>query len=335
MLGLAAPFLAALALAQPAPAAPATGYLELSIPNRRDCVFDDEGVLYVTAGSQVVRYDTRSATYLTPFTLGGTLMGIDRSADGRALAVADTTTQGNFNRIFLVRTETGAAQAVSFPLAFYESGTYMVAWGSDGRILVTSNFAGSGWVPLRRYDPATGQTTVLGSVRQSTMLTPSASRATIGLAESNISSGPVHAYDVGQGALVASVNTSWFTFEVAVASDETHFLVPTYGGAFVYQRQGSTFTLVTTLGQYASYGPIGAVFSPTRERLYTAEYGSNGGVKVYDTATWQPLAVLDSYPFSWSGNGAMGPGRMEISPDGSLLAVSVANGVRLYRANAP
>jgi hypothetical protein len=334
MLAFAAPFLAAAAFVEPAPAAPVSTFVELPVPNRRDYAFDDAGVLYITAGPQIVRFDTHTGTYLAPFVLGGNLFGIDRSRDGRTLAVADETTQGSSTRIHLVRTETGAAQAVSFPQAFYESGTYMVAWGADDSILVTSSFAGSGWVPLRRYDPATGQTSVLASVRQDTMLTPSAGRETIGLVEANISSGPVHAYSVSQGAIVATVNTNWFTFEVAVAPDQVHFVVPTYGGAFVYARTGASFALVTTIGQYASHGPIAAVFSPTKRRLFTAEYGTNAGVKVYDVETWQELAVIDHYPFPWGGNGALGQGRMEVSADGTLLAVSVANGVRVYRVGA-
>jgi len=224
---------------------------------------------------------------------------------------------------------------VRFPQAFGETGTFMVAWGADDQILVSSSYGGSGWVPLRRYDPATLTTAVLGTVRQNTMLTPSADRQTIGLAESNISSGPVHAYSVSQGAIFATENTNWFTFEVAVSSAGNRFVVPTYNGAFVYELQGTSFVQQTTLGQYATYGPLSAVFSPTQPRLYTAEWGSVPGVKIYDTNTWQVLDTLDAYPFAWSGNFAMSSGRIEISPDGRLLVVAVNSGVRLYRCPGP
>jgi hypothetical protein len=311
-------------------------YVELAVPHRLDFTFDDAGILYITAGERIVRFDSTLGVYLTPFEVGGTLIGIDRSKDGHTLAVADLATQGGTNRIVLVDVATGQVETVSFPLDFFEGGTFMVAWGADDRVLVTSTFNGSGWVPLRRYDPATHHTDVLGSVRQSTMLTPNADRTTIGLAESNISSGPVHSYNVARGSIVASVDTNWFTFEVAVSTGADRFVVPTYGGAFVFDVSGSQFTTITTLGQYADHGPLSAVFSPTARRLYTAEwaFGAGAGVKVYDTVTWQQLDVLDDYPFQWGGNGSLNAGRIKISPTGRLIAVSVYGGVRLYRVGA-
>ena len=305
-------------------------YIELTISNRKDYVFDSNGILYITAGSAIQRYDTNAGAYLDPFLIGGNLIGIDISPDGQFLAVADVTTQGSNNRIFLVDTTTGDATEVSFKLAFGETGTFMVAWGADYRVLISSSFGGSGWVPLRRYDPILDETDTLPQVRQDTMLTASADRLTIGLAESNISSGPVHAYDVMAGALGAEVDLYWFTFEVAVSAQADQFVVPTYDGAFVYAYDGSSFQYETTLGKYANYGPVAAVFSPTANLLYTAEYGSQPGVKVYDTTTWDQVGTLDDYQFPWSGNFALGEGRMKVSPDGQWLVVSVKNGARIY-----
>ncbi len=318
-------------------AGPAFADQMLAIPGRTDFTFDSSGILYVTAGSDIVRYDTNAGGYLPTFPVGGSLVGIDLSPDGGTLAVADSTTQDGKDRIVLVDSGTGATTEKSFPLDFSEAGTYMVAWGADGRLLVTSRFAGSGWVPLRLYDPGTDTVTTLRTVRQDTMLTASADRSTIGLAESNISSGPVSAYDAGSGDVVGTVNTNWFTYEVAVSAVGDQFVVPTYNGAYVYDRAGSTFTLRTTLGQYATYGPVGAVYSPVAPYLFTAEYdnaGARSGVKVYDTSTFTQVASLDAYRFPWSGNHALGQGRMKISPDGGTLAVSVDGGIRVYDVSA-
>jgi hypothetical protein len=328
---LSSALLATVALIAAASPALAYDYTELTIANRRDYVFDANGILYITAGDSIQRYDTTAGAFLSPFVVGGNLIGIDLSPDGQWLAVADATTQGPNNRILLVDTGTGDVTEVSFELAFGEAGTYMVAWGADYQVLVTSLFAGSGWVPLRRYDPVSDQTTVLGSVRQDTMLTASADRLTIGLAEGNISNGPVHAYDVASGAISADVATGWFTFEVAVAPQRDQFVVPTYNGAYVYSYDGSSFQFETTLGQYASHGPVSAVFAPAGDVLYTAEYGGpQGGVKIYDTTTWAQVGMLDNYQFPWSGNGALGEGRIKVSPDGLWLVVSVQGGARLY-----
>src|SRR5688572_5265672 len=120
-------------------------FTPLNIANRTDYVFDKAGTLYIsTTGGNVVRYNTKTNSYLTPFAIGGSLAGIDLSPDGLTLAVADYSTQGANNRIHLVNTLTGVDTPVSFVRQSLESGTYMVAWGSDNQLLITSNFAGSG-----------------------------------------------------------------------------------------------------------------------------------------------------------------------------------------------
>lgn len=60
--------------------------------------------------------------------------------------------------IWLIDLPTGTAQKVTFPRAFSEGGTYSVAYAIDGALLISGTFEGSGWVPLRRNDPATGGT---------------------------------------------------------------------------------------------------------------------------------------------------------------------------------
>lgn len=310
------------------------GYVELNISNRRDYVFDNNGVLYIsTSSGSILRYNTQTASFLAPFNIGGTLNGIDLSPNGQTLAVADSSTQGANNRIQLVSTATGAATPISFARQSLESGTYMVAWGADNQVLVTSNFAGSGWIPLRRYDPQSNLTATVASVRQSSMLTPSADRKTIAIAEANISSGPITDYDVLSHSFQGSVATQWFTFEVAVDRDGDKFVVPTYNGAFVYNKTGNSFQQQTLIGNYASHGPLAAVFSPVNDILFTSEWSWTGpehGVRVYNANTMTLIETIDPYPFDWSGNGAMGSGRMEVSPNGRFLAVSIDNGVRLY-----
>lgn len=310
------------------------GHTFLNVADRRDYAFSNDGILYIsTSGGSILRYDTRSASYLAPFTIGGTLNGLDLSPDGQTLAVADASTQGANNRIHLVNTANGADNPVSFARQSLESGTYMVAWGSDNQVLVTSSFSGSGWIPLRRYDPQTSNTAIIGSVRQSSMLTPSADRNTIGIAEANISSGPITDYDVPSHSLQGTVSTNWFTFEVAVDRDGDKFVVPTYFGAFVYNESGGAFQQQGLIGQYASHGPLAAVFSPVNDVFFTSEWSWSGpehGVRVYDSNTLVQIDTIDPYQFDWNGGGAMGSGRMEISPNGRLLAVSVDGGVHLY-----
>jgi len=50
-------------------------FVSLNVTNRSDYAFDRQGILYITAGAQVLRYDTRTASYLAPFDVGGSLVG--------------------------------------------------------------------------------------------------------------------------------------------------------------------------------------------------------------------------------------------------------------------
>jgi WD40 repeat protein len=313
-------------------------YTFLNVPDRRDYAFDNHGILYISkTDGDIDRFNTKTASFLTPFHVGGMLNGIDLSPDGQTLAVADSTTQGANNRVQLVSTTTGTATPISFTRQSLESGTYMVAWGSDNQLLITSNFDGSGDVPLRRYNPQTGTTTTVASVRQSSMLTPSADRNTIAIAGANASNGPITAYNVATQSFNGSIDTNWFTFEVAVNQDGDQYVVPTYDGAFIYNKTGTTFQRQGIIGQYAEHGPLAAVFSPVNDVFFTAEWSWSGpehGVRIYDADTLALLQTIDPYAFDNNGNFAMGSGRMEISPDGRLLAVSVDDGVRLYDVSA-
>ena len=71
-----------------APEPPAIESTFLSIPGRVDYAFDQEGVLYVTSGSQIVRYDAEAGAFLQPWTVGTNLYGIDLAPDGMRLAVS-------------------------------------------------------------------------------------------------------------------------------------------------------------------------------------------------------------------------------------------------------
>lgn len=311
------------------------GGIFLTIPGREDYVFDDSGILYITDGSQIDRYNTQTNSFLTPFQVGGSLLGIDLSPDGKTLAVADTSRTG----IDLVSTSTGTVTPVNFTPAFGEGGAYTVAYGSDGKLLVTTEFQGSGFVPLRQYDPATQTTTIIAtSIRQDTMLTPSADRSTIGLAEGNQTGGPIHAYSVAAGAIVATTTlpNGLFTYEIATNHNGTQFVVPTYYGAYVYDRSGFTLTLERVLGVNGDE-PITAVYSPNSHYLFVSMWDNSGidsGVKVYDTKTWTQVASLDNFDFPWTGNGAFGDGRMRISPNGDWLAVSENGGTELFNVSA-
>src|SRR5207248_1657668 len=129
------------------------------------------------------------------------------------------------------------------------------AFGGDGAALITSRFAGSGWVPLRRYDPVSGlKTTISGSVRHDSMVSSSGDGSTIVLAEADSSGGPFSRYDAASRTITRSGGTGWFNYECAASRDASLFALPTYGSTFIYN---GNFNLVTNVGVYAGAQPIG------------------------------------------------------------------------------
>ena len=161
-------------------------------PNRWDMVYDvARDVVYITNGSQILRYRIATNTFLTPYDCGAgaSLSGIDLSPDGNTLIACDTSYSNDNAWVRVVDLTTDIVKRQDFPRFWNEAGTFAVAFGYDGSAIITSRFAGSGTVQMRRYYPATGALVWLPSVEQDTMPCASADGTVIALAESNISGG--------------------------------------------------------------------------------------------------------------------------------------------------
>jgi len=292
-------------------------------PGRMDMVYDDQrNTVYITSSSAVLRYDVRSGAFLTSYELNGKPTGIDLSPNGDTLAVADQSLSG----IHLIDLNTNSVTQAHFIPEPYEGGSYSVAYGADGMLLITSTFNGSGWVPLRRYDPTTRAMTIIASIRQNSMLSASGDRSVIGYVESNISSGPVGIYDVATRAITYKQMTSWFNYEIGTNRNGTQFGVPTYGGTYIFDA--ALNRVATTIGTYAGEQPIGVVYHPYKDIVFFAWAGTSE-IRAIDTTTFATLAAYDvGYTFTNTGNWAFTQGRLRISRDGSLLFVTVEGGVR-------
>ena len=303
----------------------------LPIPDRVDAVYDSERCrVYVTSSSgSLYRYDiwTRATDVLLD--AGGNLAGIDLSPNGDRLLVADTNGGSSAtNRMFLFDLEDGSSRELRFQKDFMEGGTFVPVFLDDSRALVTSTFLGSGWAPLREVDVDYGTYSTLASLRQNSMLSPSADRSVIAFAESNISNGSFGRYDPASGDFTNGA-TGWFAYEIAVSRDAAQYAVPSYGGLQIYTYAGA-FSRIATIGSAS----LGAAYSPVADRLYAS--WANGGIEAIDTTTLSSVVTLDSNPgLDWAGNGAFVSGRLRISGDGRLLLATVSGGVKLYPISEP
>ncbi|MFK2877913.1 Ig-like domain-containing protein [Rhodanobacter hydrolyticus] len=313
--------------------------------NRTDMVYDAQrDLIYIANGSSVLRYDVTAGAFLSPLNLGGQLEGVDLSPDGNTLAVADAACTSTNSWVHLVNlntlVDTKAMYTLPGPDSWFslEAGTYAVAFAADGSLLVTSEFNGSGWVPLLHLNPSSGQWTSVASsigIRQNSMVSASGDGKTIAIAESNISDGRWGFYSLASGQFtefVGTLGTGWFNYEIAANADGSQFSIPTYGGTFFVDTSANE---LATLGTYAGQQPIGVAYHPVEPEVFLPWEGTSE-VRVYDTKTFTQTGSFDFVDtFTSNGNYAFVDGRTRLSRDGSLLMVSVTGGVRFLRMYSP
>ncbi|TAN40464.1 MAG: hypothetical protein EPN25_07595, partial [Nitrospirae bacterium] len=305
-------------------------------PSRADMVHDmQRNMLYITNADQVLRYDLTNQAFSEPWTLGGNLKGIDISPDGSTLAVADLSMTDTQVWIHLIDLGTGTSQKLYMDKAFGESGTYAIAFGSDGRVYSSSEFAGSGWVPFRQIDLLSKTSVNLLDIRHGSMISASADGNMISFAEADTSDGSFGTYNVANGTLVHrtgyDLGTSWPNFEIAANSDGTQCAIPTYGGTFIYDQ---SMHKIKTLGTYATEYASGVVFNPFANLLYLS-LANTSIVRAYETVTFTPVADYDfGVIFEWIGGWNFANGRIRISKNGKML-FAVVNGGIMYRLLDP
>ncbi len=312
----------------------------ISAAGRVDTVYDAKrkvvyisdtrrGVTESIVSSGVLRYSLASSSFLPTIPISGNLKGMDLSPDGDSLLVADSLYSTDKLWVHEVNLQNETVRKVEIPRTdSYEGGTFSVAFGNDGAALISSTFLGSGWTPLRRYDPRTGAITTVAGVTQNCMLSASADGSVIAFEESNISDGRWGIYRVADGSVVKRAwgdGTGWFNFEIGVNRNATQYAIPTYNGTYIYD---SAFARQTIVGTYAAAQPIGQAYHPFEDKVY---FPWAGGTWVREHSTTN-FAILRSFDFQnqfdHTGNGAFGEGRLRIASDGSYLFGTVQGGVR-------
>jgi uncharacterized repeat protein (TIGR01451 family) len=289
-----------------------------------DIVADSaRGLLYMTVSNQVLRYDLVNGVFLTPFTLGGNLKGLDISPDNNALVVADATFFGGSNWVYVVDLPSGTNRLASFLQASGEAGTWAVAFGYDGAALISSEFQGSGWTPLRRYDPVTATVSTVANPSQRSMVSSSGDGHTMIVAESNATGGPLDRYNVSSQTISGSVGVSfYFLFDGAANRDGTQLAALSSGGSFLYNSNLAQIAQVST--------SAGCAFNPQGDQIFLAA-SSTPYLRAMETHTFTEIARYNcGYTFASpiSTTKAFQPGRTRTSRDGNNIFVTVGGGVR-------
>jgi len=288
-----------------------------------DVVFDpSRNVVYATTDSGMIqRYNVATDQLLTPWNVGGKLLGADISTDNSFLYVADAANP----RVLKVKLSDGSVTPITYTPSGIEGNAYDVAV-VGARVFFTTQFNGSGWTPLREISVATNVVTTrsdLSSVRQNSVLSRAANGSSLFLSESNISSGPIHYYSTSSNSFTGSGQTQ--TSLSGVQHDVSR------DGKLVAMRFGSGVSLFDP-----SLGGVGTIagadgglrFDVLRDVLYTIN-SSTDQIIGYDSVTQQKRFTV---PLDWnigtgsnfgSGMMAIAPGRAIISDDNGLLVVDV------------
>jgi hypothetical protein len=268
-------------------------------------------VVYVSGGSEVKRFALGTKSFQSPYVLGGDLGELDVSPDGRWLVVADRSDQGVNNRIYVVNLATGTASEVLLAKEAGEGALSGVAFGADGRVVLTS--AGQ----LRSYDPATGNVSRQAHAGAS-LVSASADRQTLALLDLSNANGSLHRYEVAGGSISASSGAGMGE-DAGAARTGGQFARVNAGQATFYD--GSLQTVLGSLGSGPGAGPGGVAYHPQQDLVYVSWEGSTE-VRAYSTTTFAEQAryYVDSQPLSG--------GRVRLSRTGDLLLAETPYGIR-------
>ena len=239
------------------------GYF-FSVKGAKDCAFDEaEQRLYVTTDKKLIVLDTKERKMVKSIDLAGGLRACDISPDFKYLAIAPIT--GHF--IYWIELDGLKINQVRFKAGGSESGVFDLCIGSDNTVLFSMTFAGSGWVKLRTYNPATNKVDDVGKVRMDSIVAPSSDRRFAAIAEGNISSAPLSVYDFEERKLKKITNLGGFIYEFACGPDAKYFARPQSKGCTLYTKDGGKLT------ELKGKPVICAAFHPDAERLYLMRDG--------------------------------------------------------------
>lgn len=296
------------------------------LPNSTGVVFDDVRDRFYVSSSDgdVYAFDPTSNTLSKTLHLGGVLSGLDISPAGDFLLVADSSgtvfgsgayPQDHHVALHRVSLANWTSTDINFDVYGYELGPADVAVASQHAALLTTFFSGSGWTPLREFDPMAagfdgvqvqGVGTVPSSISSPTYLISSPDHHYVLVLEGNISNGAFHLFDTVQNKVTASqdlyaLGTSGFNTGKADIANSGLIVNVTYNNVFVLDVN---LHIVRDLSPLTSAGRIvGAHFNDTGDQLFLWDSTSDT-ILIYDTHSWlkvSTLAVSSNVDFGYNG----------------------------------
>ena len=308
---------------------------------------------YFSIDDTVYALDPISGEVNALFVVPGTIGSIAMSPDGSTMLVglqeiyyvSDVQDEGIIIKVPMATVDdTSTYQILHYNTAgsytqgdVSELGVFDLAITPDGQIMMTTEFDGSGWVPLRVFPLSTDDLIPdnlvpgLTQVRMESALIQSEHGRYILIEDGNSSGGELNLYDTQSHTIIAKNelsfklgNASVFNWGMGDISEAAGLVLD----ITIFDNRVLIFDLnlniVKELTAAASYVSDGK-FSPDGKLVYLWQQDVNQ-LSIYDTTTWQYLGYAD---VEVSGSGSLsrsgGPGHMQISDDGRFMFL-VGNG---------
>ena len=319
----------------------------------QDAVLSPDGeTLYVgDASGRVTVVTVDSGATVATWNVGESLGGLSISPDGRYLSATAQEPVGQAENEFgetvsvvaayRIDTQTGAIETYELTTGFYDYTFADSAFLSDGSIVLTQNFQGSGWTDLRILDPEAGTFENVGrQVRHGSILTVSDDYSALLIGETDISNAPLLLYDVApDGSItltaesnVYDFNASGFNSGVQALSSDGSLAVQWiyYSGLYVLdeslQLEVNIFDREPSLFEDTLSG---VAFDHDGDYLYVLDETQLAVIQL-STQTWKEVTrfELDRYEGSFETGGDGGYGNnLLVTDDDDWLIVTLADQV--------
>ena len=300
-------------------------------------VFDFAGQnLYISTSTGLVKtFRLSTLTFGTSYNLGGSLNGIDIARDNSFLLVAQNNvgiSQGTFHRVNLA---SGMVTNINYTreLNGGEAGAWDVAIGSNGLALVTTQYDGSGYTPLRQVNLGTNAITIRNDapgpvVWAPTQIHRSADGTRLFFMEGNISSGPVFTYS-------ATNNTFGSSFDTNGYLDPASGAVNRNGSLIALRPNGTAAASLNTAPNFGfvhSFNGLdgGVAFDAVRDVFYGVNSATDQ-IIAYSTTTFAELFRLAIGENVEASATQFGTGTLVASADARWLALETNSGIRLFQ----
>lgn len=310
-------------------------------------VSNNEG--YVTA------FSTATGQITGRWKVGNVLGGMDVSADGRYLVAAERAVENPIGdqwsykatvKFHILDLFTGQVVDYATTANGYDRGFVDAVFTSNGKILLTQDYGGSGWTPVTTFDLASGQfTRGKESYSQSGLLSVSDDHKTVLLAPTNISDAPL--FVLADGVQTASHQSyadgvSGYNSGIQAISGDGSRVAQYIGQLYVYDGSLKFLTNVSKLHPELST-VFGMDFSADGKHLFVVE-SSTDRLFEFSTTSWGMEAVYSlgvdidpsSYGYGYGGAGSVYGDRVSLSNDGGrLIILNGSNLVSVDLAHLP